>query len=253
LRTARNFREQIICRLKAEDQPPREFIEKLHQEALVRHGPFAGMHFPSVSTLPSRLLGTYESEIHPVIETAINRQPDVLVDVGCAEGYYAIGMARRLPQTQVFAFDINVHAQAICRKMALANGVSERVTLEGECNLARLQTLLLTAQRPLIISDCEGYEINLFVPGRMDIFARADVLVELHEYVDPQIPIKICRAFEQTHEVTLVQSIDDFAKPFNDHTPELAALPYGQRYDVLAEKRKMVMHWGWFQSKVKRS
>ena len=208
------------------------------------------MRYPYVTALPSRLLGTYESEIHKVIEAAITREPDLVVDIGCAEGYYAIGMATRLPKAHVFAFDINLDSQALCRKTAIANGVSDRVTIEGECNLARLKSLIATAKHPLIISDCEGYEIHLFVPGSMDIFARADVLVELHEYVNPHIPLTICGAFAKTHVVTVVQSVDDFAKPFNDRTPELSELGYGQKYDLLAEKRKMVMSWGWYQSKV---
>ena len=64
--------------------------------ATVQTGPFAGMKYVCQSTgaLCPKLLGCYESELHPAIAKAISRQPKNIINVGCAEGYYAIGMAR---------------------------------------------------------------------------------------------------------------------------------------------------------------
>jgi hypothetical protein len=38
----------------------------------------------------------------------------VIINVGCAEGYCAVGMARLLPPGRIYAFDINPQAQDIC-------------------------------------------------------------------------------------------------------------------------------------------
>jgi len=35
-----------------------------------------------------------------------DRRPTVFLDVGCAEGYYAVGFALSAPETEVFAYDI---------------------------------------------------------------------------------------------------------------------------------------------------
>ncbi len=258
LRAARSYREEVYRRLPEGEPPPTELVEKLRKEAIVRHGPFAGTRYPtslqpSMFIQHSKFLGTYESALHEAIETAIKRQPDVVVDIGCAEGYYVVGLARRMPKAQIIAFDIDPGAQALCRKMALANNVSDQVVIEGECTYDRLKAILSKARRPLIIADCEGYEVKLFAPGSAAIFASADVLVELHDYVHPHIPVKVSLEFTNTHKVTLLQSLDDFARPFNDQTPELSGLGYGQKYHLLAETRKSVMTWGWYQSKVERS
>lgn len=258
LRTARTYREEVYRRTQIGDQPPSELIETLRNDGIVRHGPFAGTKYPpelqpEMFIQHSKFLGTYENELHGAVETAILRQPDLVVDIGCAEGYYVIGLARRLPNTKVIAFDTDLRLQTLCRKMASANNVMDQLIIEGECTPERLKALVSKAKRPLIISDCEGYEVHLFGPNSGSDFAHADVLVELHDYIDPQIPINISLQFENTHDVTLIQSSDDFARPFKDSTPELSGLTYGQKFNLLAETRKSVMTWGWYQSRIDRS
>ena len=62
----------------------------------VRAGPFAGLTYPRSAVLQmpsftSRLAGTYESELHPVIETLVRSQPRLLINLGAGDGYYAVG------------------------------------------------------------------------------------------------------------------------------------------------------------------
>lgn len=47
------------------------------------------------------LVGSYESELHLQIEQLILERPQVVIDVGCAEGYYAVGLAQRLPDATI--------------------------------------------------------------------------------------------------------------------------------------------------------
>ena len=55
-----------------------------------------------------KLLGTYEQPIVKWIEDIIsNPRYDLIVDVGCAEGYYAAGFAYVRPDIQIVAIDNN--------------------------------------------------------------------------------------------------------------------------------------------------
>jgi len=63
----------------------------------------------------SKLLGFYEQELRPFIEAVIEWKPDVVLNVGCAEGYYAIGMAKRILGAKIFAYDVDPLAQAACK------------------------------------------------------------------------------------------------------------------------------------------
>jgi protein-L-isoaspartate O-methyltransferase len=55
----------------------------------------------------AKLLGAYEHSLHDVLLKPVSRQPDPIINVGCAEGYYAVGLARLLPDATVYAFDID--------------------------------------------------------------------------------------------------------------------------------------------------
>jgi hypothetical protein len=53
----------------------------------------------------AKFLGTYEQELHGVIEKAMESHPKFVLNIGCAEGFYAVGLAIRLNDAQVFAAD----------------------------------------------------------------------------------------------------------------------------------------------------
>ena len=81
-------------------------------EARVQSGPFKGiMIIPQYmwgdGDTAAKLLGVYEDELHDFIESAIAQKPDIVINVGCAEGYYSIGLASRLPTTTVTAVDVD--------------------------------------------------------------------------------------------------------------------------------------------------
>ncbi len=111
----------------------------------VRLGPFAGMRYIDHSIgsayLP-KLLGTYERELGMVIEEICSCRPGLIVDVGAAEGYYAVGLALRNPRARVVAFESQpVGRTALC-KMAALNGVAAQVEIHGRCDSFQLETVL---------------------------------------------------------------------------------------------------------------
>jgi predicted O-methyltransferase YrrM len=68
-----------------------------------------------------KLLGVYERELHDVLENLIAWGPDLVIDAGAAEGYYAVGLARRLPQSRIMAFEMEEGGRA-----SRADGFAER-------------------------------------------------------------------------------------------------------------------------------
>jgi hypothetical protein len=70
-------------------------------------GPFAGKVYTKTIAegfVVTKLPGCYEQELHPVIEAAIGRVYDTIVNIWGAEGYYAIGLACATPTVIVHAF-----------------------------------------------------------------------------------------------------------------------------------------------------
>ncbi len=79
-------------------------LPSLAREFTARHGftifsgPFAGMAYVARavgSAVVPKLVGSYEQELHGVLADIAQTPYMVVVDVGCAEGYYAVGLAAR--------------------------------------------------------------------------------------------------------------------------------------------------------------
>ncbi len=213
---------------------------------VVQSGPFAGMAYVPQATgsaLIPKLLGSYEAELHDVITRVFDTVYDNVVDVGCAEGYYAVGLALRLPSVPVYAFDIDPLAQQRCRDMANANRVADRVSVGGECDARLLQTLM--RERTLVVCDCEGYEMQLLQPELVPGLCTADVLVELHDLIDPNISHAILTRFSATHNVVLIQSGERDPKEY----PALSAFKAVDQGIAITEFRIKAMQWAFMTPK----
>lgn len=223
---------------------------QLAPAACVLHGPFAGLHYPTLesagSPLFSKLLGSYERELHPWFEAADATGYRSVVDVGCAEGYYAVGLARRWPQATIHAYDIDARARSLCAEMAAANGVAERVKIGAHCDAATLRAIDLPAPS-LIIADCEGYEAELLSEALIGELAQHDFIVELHDYYDVTISTTLKQRFAATHSVTSTFSVDDTQKVHQYRYPELEPWEMQDRRVLLAE-RLAVIEWIWCRS-----
>ncbi len=215
-------------------------------ELRVLSGPFAGtryLSFASGSGLLPKLVGSYELEIHPAVEGAIERGYRRVINVGCGEGYYAVGFARRLPEAQIHAFDTDILARRRARQLARRNGVAERVRVKGLCRPANLRGL--AGPGSLIVCDCEGCELYLLDPVRVPELAATDLIVELHDFIDPTLSATLLERFRRTHEIEIFSMADRSTL----HLPTLDALGSERRANALWEGRPEGMQWAWLQSR----
>lgn len=176
-----------------------------HQGTRVWQGPLAGMDFLSQSAEGchvAKLMGCYEQPLQPHVEEAILAGYGTVLNIGCAEGYYAVGMARRMPGTQVRALDLNPAAQTICGQLAARNGVADRVTVGGLFRPEDFQHH--ASERTLVLCDIEGAEAELLSPATAPALAGMDLIVESHECLRPGITAELQRRFSGTHHITRV-------------------------------------------------
>jgi SAM-dependent methyltransferase len=187
----------------------------------VCNGPFKGLQLPPEALnglCGPELLGLYETELHPIIETAIARNYRQIVNIGCAAGYYAVGLARRMPQAHVTAYDNNPEMAAVCEKTAILNGVQDRVTVHPTaCNPDDLAKM--PPHETLLFVDIEGGEDSLLDPTTTPALANLDILVELHECFCPGLAKKVICRFLATHTINLVantpQPLPDLGQLFD--------------------------------------
>ena len=172
---------------------------------VVMQGPLQGLDFLPQSAEGchiAKLLGCYEQPLQPFIEEAINAQYPIILNIGCAEGYYAVGMAQRMPNTKVLAFDLNPTAQTTCAELAAKNGVVDRVQVGA---LFKPEDFAAYAgQRVLVLCDIEGAEGELLNPQAAPAMAGMDMIVESHECLKPGITQALMERFKATHHITCV-------------------------------------------------
>jgi hypothetical protein len=217
-----------------------EFVGRYGLE--VRHGPFTGMRYlPGQEQISGhlipKLVGSYESQLYPWLEREwIGGELDTFVDVGCAEGYYAVGLARTMPNVTVYAYDTYGPAREQCEELARINGVEQRVLVGAECSPRTLATL--PTSRVALLSDCEGYERTLLDPDLAPNLRGWSIIVEQHDNVDPSISATIRERFRDSHEIETVGS----SAAEGAGIEELAWMTPGQRSFALDE-RPLPMTW----------
>jgi hypothetical protein len=199
----------------------------------VQGGPFRGMRFLEQSAegchVP-KLLGCYESELHPHIRAAAERAYEVVLNIGAAEGYYAVGLARLMPDARVYAYDTNAAAHSVCQSLAEQNGVADRVVVGGVFSGENFDRF--AGQLVLVVCDIEGGETALLDPQRYPALQAMDVIVELHDSPGAKPSVLIPERFGATHDVTMVR-----------HGGQATPLP--ALFEQLSHLDQLLAVWEW--------
>ncbi len=196
-------------KIRRQHQLEQVILEKLGRPDHILSGPFQGMKYISVayfSSVVPKILGIYESELTGPVEAICKAQPDVIVDIGAAEGYYAVGLTKRNPQAKTICFEMYKPARALLARQAQLNAVSDRMSLRGLCDLNSLRKALETTSRPAVICDCEGAEDFLLNPDAVTKLKSAIIIVEIHDELAPGVSSRLRERFERSHGVQVIHS-----------------------------------------------
>jgi hypothetical protein len=245
LNTLRSSQLHHIMRLAISTRRA-ELVEYLWQASggTVQAGPFQGMKLPDQiawgdGDIGVRILGCYEQELWPHFKAAFAKPYRTVVNVGCAEGYYAIGAARALPQAHVHALDISQRAQDICRAAATLNGVADRVAISGAATAEVLVNLLSGPGPRLLLMDCEGAEHALLDPVQVPQLAASDFIVECHDFAKAGITAELHQRFASTHQLS---DVYEGPRDPNLYGP-LRGMHSLDRWIIICENRPCTMNW----------
>jgi hypothetical protein len=215
----------------------------------VLSGPFAGLQL-ELSPVSGRhllgyLLGTQEMELCDIVERIVSRRYSTIVNIGAADGYYAIGLARRLPEATVVGFEALPEHHPPLKRAADANGVSRRFRLQGFCDVADLRHELHAACHPvLVIADIEGGEKHLLDPEKVEALRRVDMLIETHDALSPGCTNTLIERFGRTHMIEHIISRPRTLSDFPSATlPALARLMPRMAVELMNERRKGGQDW----------
>ncbi len=230
-------------------------IHKISPDFTILNGPFKGIRYPSIDitelTLTPKITGSYEMQLVPLINQIAKIPYNNILDIGCAEGYYAVGFAKLFPQCTVHCYDINEVDLKFCRQMAKLNNLSN-LTFNNLCSPETLINFNY-GKNSLIFCDCEGYELDLFTDKVIQSLNQTDVLIELHDVINPIISETIMKRFSITHDVTLFNNSNiDYSQ-----LKGLDKITAAERAFAVYEHRgglyqNIFMEWAFFTPKINR-
>src|SRR4051812_46981354 len=172
-------------------------------------GPFKGMRYlrsKRGNFFSPKILGTYEKELHGIIDEILQYAWAQVANIGAAEGYYAIGLPLKLhSHPKIIAYESDADGRGMIHTLARLNGITS-VTVRGQCEAVDLSAELNCGGRKLVICDTEGYEVKLLDPELVQGLRTAYILVETHESAVPGVGELLRERFSASHEIFTVPS-----------------------------------------------
>ena len=207
-------------------------------------GPFAGLAYVEKSFGSAywpKLLGTYELELQGALEEMLTEGFDRVLVAGAGEGYYAVGLAHRLPNATVIAWEANPEARAAIVELARRNSVDARIEVRGICDARELNGALAGLRRALLLVDLDGGEVGLLDPEVVPGLLSVSLLVEVHDCFVTGLSDRLRERFDTSHEISFLAAR---ARRGSDAPP--LALPgvfSGALLQLLSENRPPGNDW----------
>ncbi len=243
--------KQLVPRILYPSSLLRRSVQR-KSSSIVMAGPFRGMKYIGYSTFGAyipKLIGTYELELADVIERALRRMPGHIIDIGGAEGYYAVGLLTRLPDARVTVFEQAEAGRNAMVELAQMNGVSARLDVRDRCSPASLNARLAETNASLVIVDVEGYETELLDVTVCPRLKDADLLVEVHDFKVQGCSDLICSRFSDTHRVTVIPQRPRVLSEYPISGAFVSLFPRAVIKYALNEFRQRDNWWVWLERK----
>jgi len=215
-------------------------------QARVAYGLFRGMKLSqsaswSVYDRAPMLLGIYEEEVLEII-LKLPAHIDVFINIGAADGYYAIGALTSGRFRKSIAYEMEETSRRAMADNALLNNVVPHISIR---ETADTQTLSLISDdlrgNSFVLIDIEGYEFTLLNDKNLTLLKDTFVVVEIHifdaESVDQyQLLLERCK---NTHKTRVVMT---GARDLSRY-PEISHFSDNDRWLLCSEGRPYNMSW----------
>ena len=216
---------------------------------LIKHGSFKGLRLTEntwwgKSDLGAQVMGLYEKSILDFVFRNYSAQPcDTFVDIGAADGYYAIGMLFSGLAKNCVCFESSVVGREAIFENAKLNSINKScLDVREHADQTSISALKWDALgNSLVLIDIEGGEFDLLDESSVfESLKRSTVLIEVHHWVSDFLS-KYTQLLENAsvhHEVNVLNPVAP-----NSNIDDLRALPDDNRMLLCSEGRPALMRF----------
>ena len=216
----------------------------------VLNGPFKGMPYLDEiiwGSITPRWLGSYERELWDTIEEIKATSYDTVIDVGCAEGYYATGLAWQLPETNIYAYDLDPFSREQCQRLWELNDKPGKLHILPWCDYKEYASK--HSGKTLCVIDIEGGEMDFLNPDALPELKTSDIMCEVHQ-TNQDVKTnaeELTQRFAATHTTVSIEATADRDSSEYDLPKPLPAEETLTR--AFSEGRSNSQFWLWMKQK----
>lgn len=214
---------------------------------VVKYGLFQGLSLNrktwwGKSDLGAQCLGLYEKEILNEIGRQEKGKYQTFIDIGAADGYYAVGMLLAGVVDNVISFEKSEEGRAAINENWDNNGKPGAITLYGEANHASLKIVPSHVfDNALVLIDIEGYEFELLTKEVIKQLRFSEVIIEIHNWID-DFEIRYAQLLRDLSEYFNIEKLAPVDRNTSD-LPELRSYTDDNRLLLVSERRPCLMRF----------
>lgn len=212
----------------------------------IRYGHFKGLVLGKASRgyldRASMILGLYEQEVLNSIHQ-IPRKYKYFIDLGAADGYYAIGVLKNKLFSKSICFEMSKKSRKIIKENAQLNNVEKNITILGAASKGFYNFISsVNLSQTVMLVDIEGAEFDLLDYDCLKIFRKSIIFIELHESLVKNGPNKKNRLIKNAKQFFRVSELTTTSRDLSCFN-ELKDLNDTDRWLICSESRDKLMSW----------
>ena len=212
----------------------------------VHYGPFKGLVLGKTlwgtTDRASMILGLYEQEVLNSI-VRLPKKYKFFIDLGAADGYYAIGVLKNQFFSKSFCFEMSEKGRQIIQENAELNHVEKDITIHGVATKDFYKLIPnINLSHSVMLVDIEGAEFDLFDYECLKTFRKSIIFIELHESLVKNGLNKKNKLIENAKHFFKVSELTTTARDLSCFQ-ELKDLNDNDRWLICSEGRDKLMTW----------
>lgn len=157
---------------------------------IVSYGPFKGLKLKEnpwwgSSDLGSMCLGLYEKEILDFIFSDQIKNRRTFIDIGAADGYYAIGLLMSNRVDKAVCFELSEQGRETIISNWNSNSKPGQIEVFGDVLKDFPKSLQnIDLSQTFVLVDIEGAEFSFLDSTVLELLSQSIILIEVHNWID---------------------------------------------------------------------